>query len=66
MCIIISYRLSSTLKYFSLHMQMKNREFERHLRDDTVLNNISKMFISLQEKDIRTINTFLQPVCFFA
>lgn len=47
-------------------MEMENRELEGHFRDDTVLNKISKMFISLQQEDVHTVNTFLQSVCFLA
>ncbi|KOX71896.1 Protein MB21D1 [Melipona quadrifasciata] len=62
---IIFYRLSNTLKYFSVHMQMENRELEsinKMFRDDRVLNTINKMFISLQQQKVQTINAFLQLV----
>lgn len=43
---------------------MQNSELKKNLSNDTVFNAINKMFISLEDNDIRKTNEALLPVCF--
>lgn len=46
-------------------MEVKNLELKKNLSKDTVFNTINKMFISLEDDDVRRINKSLLLVCFY-
>lgn len=46
-------------------MEVKNLELKKNLSKDTVFNTINKMFISLEDDDVRRTNKSLLLVCFY-